>query len=419
MGGMFRALRYRNYRLFFIGQTLSLIGTWMEGLAMSWLVYRITGSAAWLGTVSFAGQIPMFLASPYAGVMVERLDKRKLLLWTQVLFALTAGALAVLTLGGWIHPWHLVVLGIVNGTISAFDMPARQALVVRLVDNREDLANAIALNSTQFNLARLIGPPLAGIAIGVVGEGGCFAINTASFLAVIVSIAMMQIVPDAPLDGKSHWWHQLKEGASYAWGNLPIRAMLLLMAAVSFISGAYMVLVTVYAKTVYGGNELTLSFLTDAVAVGALTSALSLARRKSVRGLLSWISRSSGLMLLGVILFGLTRSVWEGLPALALVGFGAMMHMGATNTLIQTIAEDRVRGRIMSLYAMSFVGTMPIGSLVAGWLTPHIGPMWVLVGGGAIGLISVLVFYRSLSGIRDVLRPVYQAKGIIEPAAGA
>lgn len=412
---MFRALRYRNYRLFFIGQTLSLIGTWMEGLAMSWLVYRLTGSAAWLGTITFASQIPMFIASPFAGVATDKVDKRKMLLITQTLFALAAGALATLVLTHLIMPWHLLVLGVFVGCVSAYDMPTRQALVIQLVEDREDLSNAIALNSAQFNLARLIGPALAGVAIGLVGEGGCFLINTISFVAVIGSLLMMRLTPHITPTDQPAAWQRLREGATYAWHNVPIRALLILMTVLSFVSGCYMVLMTVYAKDVYHGDEHTLSYLSIAVAVGAMVSALSLAHRSSVLGLAAWIAWSAGLLSLMIGVLGLTTNVWQGLPVLAFIGLGGMMQMGATNTVIQTIAEDHMRGRVMSFYAMSFVGTMPIGSLVAGALTPHIGPGWVLIGAGCIGVVTVYAFYRLLPAVRRAMRPMYESKGILQP----
>jgi len=413
MDGMFRALKYRNYRLFFTGQTLSLIGSWMEQLAMSWLVYRITGSPAWLGTVAFASQIPMFLISPFAGVAVDRYDKRRMLLTTQILYTLASATLATLVLGHWIQPWQLLILGVFLGCVSAFDMPVRQALVVQLVEDRENLSNAIALNSAVFNLARLIGPALAGVAIGLVGEGGCFVINSISFLAVIIGILMMRLEKHVSDEQPQRAWSRMKEGARYAWNNIPIRSLLILMAAVSFVSGAYSVLITVYAKDIYHGDEHTLSYLSVSVGVGALVASLALARRDSVIGLSRWILYSAALMSVSLAIWGFTRNVWQGLPILAVNGFAAILQMGSTNTMLQTIAEDQMRGRVMSFYTMSFVGTMPIGSLVAGTLATHVGTQWVLLVAGVIGLISAYFFYRSLPAIRAVLRPVYEAKGIL------
>ncbi len=412
---MFSALQYRNYRLFFIGQTLSLIGTWMEGLAMSWLVYRITGSELWLGTVTFASQIPMFLASPYAGVVSDRLDKRKLLLATQGLFALAAGALAALVLTKTIQPWHLLVLGVFVGCVSAFDMPARQALVIKLVDDRKHLANAIAMNSTQFNVARLIGPPIAAATIASVGEGICFLINTISFLAVIGGLLQIKLAPEQNPPERKRVWHALKEGATYAWHNVPIRALLVLMMMVSFASGAYGVLLVVFAKDLYHGDAHTLGILSGAIGAGALISALYLAYRQSVLGLPFVIACASGLFSLSMALFGLTHNVWSGLPFLVVMGVGGMLHMGATNTVIQTLVDDHVRGRVMSFYAMSFVGTMPLGSLVAGILSPQIGASWVMTGAGVIGLLAVFAYYRALPTIRSAMRPVYESKGILQP----
>ncbi len=427
MGEAFRALRFRNYKLFFIGQTLSLIGSWMETVAMSWLVYRITGSEVLLGTVAFCSQFPMFCVSPFAGVITDRLDRRKLLMITQILYAITSAVLAVLILTGYIQVWHIVCTSIVVGTIGAFDMPARQAFVPEIVEQREYLSNAIALNSTQFNIARLLGPAVAGLAINKLGEGWCFAINAASFLAVIGALGMMKVEPRHHnlLEGKV--WAQLKEGARYCLHSTPIRALLQLMAIMSLVAGAYSVLLPVFAKEVYHGDSQTLGILYSAVAVGALVAALRLAARQSVVGLGRWIVLSSLTFAVFVAFFGISPNIYIGVACLVVMGFGTMTHMGSTNTLIQTIVQDHMRGRIMAFYAMSFVGTMPIGSFLAGLSSEQIGrafagsgdkfigPQATMVIASVIGLIAVALFYRSLPEFRRVLRPIYEEKGLLEP----
>jgi MFS family permease len=414
MRGTFRALQSRNYRLFFIGQTLSLIGTWMDSLAMSWLVYRITGSEALLGVVNFSTQIPMFFVSPIAGVLTDRVDRRKLLILTQSLQAAQALTLSILVLTNQIQVWEILALSIFIGIVTAFDMPGRQSFVVEMVDSREMLPNAIALNSAQFNIARLIGPAIAGLTIRYTGEGVCFLINAISFLAVIGSLVMIRVSPQAPRSETQQAWDDFKDGARYVAGHHSIRSLLLLLGATSFISGSYGVLLPVFAKVVYQGDSATLGYLYAAVGLGALSAAILLAGRRSVRGLLRWIFMASIVFSVCLALFGITKQAWVGLTILPFLGFGVMLQMGSTNTLIQTVVEDRMRGRVMAFYAMSFVGTMPIGSLIAGFAGSRFGPVETLLASGAIGIVSSLVFYRSLPGLRKHLRPIYVAKGIME-----
>lgn len=413
---MFRALQSRNYRLFFSGQILSLIGTWMESVALSWLVFRLTGSEVLLGTVNFAQQIPMFVVAPFAGVVTERMDRRRLLLFTQTSAMILATTLAVLVLTNRIQVWHILVLSIFVGITNAFDMPGRQAFVPELVDRREHLGNAIALNSTMFNIARLIGPAIAGLTIRVVGEGVCFAINSASFLCVIFALFQMRVVPREQPAVHNHPLKDLRDGAAYVLSFQPIRFLLSLIALASLASGAYAVLLPVFAKNVYHGDSGTLGFMFGAVGAGALVSATMLARRASVVGLGRWIVIASATFGASLIALGLTRSEWLGIPILVLTGFGAMLHMGSTNTLLQTMIEDRMRGRVMAFYAMSFVGTMPIGSLIAGYTSSHFGPAPTLMVAGLITLVGSALFYRSLPTFRSILRPIYEEKGILDSA---
>jgi MFS family permease len=415
MRGTFRALRSRNYRLFFGGQTLSLIGTWMQSVAMSWLVYRVTGSEFLLGVVTFAQQIPMFLVSPLAGMYTDRVDRRKLLILTQSLQAVQALVLSVLVFVHAVKVWEIVVLSIFVGIVNAFDTPGRQAFVIEMVEHRDDLPNAIALNSTQFNIARLVGPAIAGGVIKVTGEGVCFLINAISFLAVIGSLLLIRVAPRGPRVEATQAWGELVDGGRYVAGHRPILALLSLLAVVSLVSGSYQVLLPAMAKEVYHGDSGTLGLLYGAVGAGALVSAILLASRQSVLGLTRWIVMASGVFSISQALFGLAPNFWLGCLALVGVGFGAMLHMGSTNTMIQTMVEDRMRGRVMAFYAMSFVGTMPIGSLITGAISKHVGPTPTLLGAGLLGLLATTVFGRYLPHIRRHIRPIYESKGILDP----
>jgi MFS family permease len=417
MRGIFRALRYPNYRLFFFGQIVSLIGTWMQTVAMSWLVYRLTGSEVLLGTVTFFTLIPTFILSPVAGVLVDRWDRRKLLIGTQTVSMIQAGILGALVLTGAIQIWHILVLSSLLGVVSAFDVPGRQSFMIEIVESREDLGNAIALNSSVFNGARLIGPVMAGWTIHLVGEGICFLINCGSFAAVIVALGLMRVKCKQHEPKSGEIWNDLREGAGYAWSFIPIRALLLLLALVSLASGSYAVLLPVYAKTIFQGDERTLSYLYFAVGVGAMSAALMLAARSSVLGLGRWVVWASITLGAGLALFGLSKTFWMSVVPLALVGFGAMAHMAATNTLVQTILLDKMRGRVMAFYTMAFVGAMPIGSLVTGYAARYVGPAWTLAGAGALCLIGGLGFLAALPGVRRLVRPIYQEKGIM-PATG-
>lgn len=413
MAETFRALRSRNYRLFFIGQTLSLIGTWMQTLAMSWLVLRLTGSAVMLGTVALASQIPMLISAPFGGVLSDRVNRRRLLILTQSLALAQAAVLAALVLAGLIQTWQILVLSACLGIINAFDMPNRQAFVPELVEDRKDLSNVIALNSAQFNLARLIGPAIAGAMITLVGEGMCFLLNAISFVAVIVAVIMMRVPHDRHTVTSQHPLAELVSGARYAWQLLPVRSLLALIAVVGCATGALQqVFLPVYAKQVYDGNSLTFGVMLAAVAVGALAAALMLAQRKSVIGLSRWILIAAALSSVTVGVFGLTRNVWEGLPILVIFGFGAMKHMASTNTLIQTIVDDEKKGRVMSFYAMAMVGSMPVGSFLSGLLSRLIGSTLTLAVFSMIGSIAVLGFLRVFPKFRQQLRPIYESKGI-------
>jgi len=413
MAETFRALRSRNYRLFFIGQTLSLIGTWMQTVAMSWLVYRLTGSEVMLGTVALSSQIPMFFAAPFAGVVTDRLNRQKIIIVTQTLALIQAAALSALVLTHAIRPWHVIVLSAFIGIVNAFDMPTRQAFVPELVDDRKDLSNVIALNSTQFNLARLIGPVVAGVAINIVGEGVCFLLNAISFLAVIWALLLIHVKHENHLVSTQNPLAELVAGARYAWQIQPIRALLGLMTVISLATGSLQqVFLPVYAAEVYHGTSATLGILFATVAVGALVAAYMLAKRTNVRGLGRWIIIASAVTSVSLGVFGFTTNVWLGLPPLAFLGFGMMKHMGSTNTLLQTIVDDHMRGRVMSFYAMAMVGSMPIGSFLSGFLAAWIGSAETLLVFSLTSIIATLMFMRSFPKFREELRPIYERKGI-------
>jgi len=406
-------LKYRNYRLFFCGQSLSLIGTWMQRLAVGWFVYRLTNSALWLGIVSFAGQIPCFFLTPFGGVAADRYRKQTLLIVTQILSMLQALVLAVLVLTDNAAIWHLILLNISLGVINAFDMPTRQAFVVEMVEKREDLGNAIALNSSMVNVARLLGPSAAGVLVATAGEGVCFLVNAASYLAVIVSLFLMKVnSPAAPL-GKGTAWQQIKSGFRYAFGFAPTKHIILLLALVSITGMPYAVLMPVFARDILHGGPSTLGFLMGASGVGALTGAAYLARRKTVLGLGRIIVLAVCLFGVGIIGFSLSTVIWTSMSFVLLIGLGMMVQMAAANTILQTIVEDDMRGRVMSFYAVAFMGMAPFGSLLAGSLAHRIGAADTLLIGGVCCILGSLSFAAKLPSLRRIAHPIYVRKGII------
>ena len=414
-GFAFRALQHRNYRLFFAGQAISLIGTWITRVAIGWLVYRLTGSAFWLGLVSFVGLIPTFALMPLGGVLGDRWSRHRVLVCTQVGLMLASAGLAYFALRGTIAVPHVIVLGALQGLCNAFDIPARQAFVVEMVEDRADLSSAIALNSMIFNSARLIGPCIAGVVIAVFGEGLCFLVDSVSFLAVIMALLAMRVRPSPPREHHTHVLHDLGEGFSASFGFLPIRTILLLMALTSLVGMPHLVLMPVFARGVLGGGAITLGFLMAASGVGALGGALFLAMRKSVLGLGRVIAGSAIIFGLGLIAFGLSRFIWLSLMILVVTGFAMMLQNAASNTIVQTIVDDNKRGRVMSFFALAFLGTMPFGSLLAGELARWIGAPNMVIVGGALCLLAALAFARTLPRLRPLIRPIYAARGILPP----
>ncbi len=415
---MLRALSHPNFRLFFAGQSVSLIGTWMTRIATSWLVYRLTGSALLLGVVGFAGQIPSFLLAPFAGVLVDRWSRHRLLVWTQVLALLQSLAMAILTLTGVIRMWQVIALSVFQGLINAFDMPARQAFVVEMVERREDLANAIALNSSMVNAARLLGPSLGGVIIAAVGEGWCFMIDAISYLAVIASLIVMRITPRLLKRGAgANLFQQMREGWNYVVRFAPIRSVLLLLAVVSLVGMPYTVLMPVFAEQVLHGGPNTLGLLMAASGVGALFGAILLAVRKSVLGLGKFIPLMAGTFGAGLIAFSFTRVLWLALLLMIVTGLGFMVQMAASNTVLQTIVDEDKRGRVMSFYTMAFMGTAPFGSLLAGSIAEKIGAPHTLLFGGIGCILGALWFAQSLPALRRDVRPIYVRIGILPEVA--
>lgn len=413
-GFLLRALRYRNYRLFFSGQLVSVTGSWMTNTATAWLVYRLTGSASMLGWVAFAGQFPSFLLAPVAGVYLDRWNRHRLLMVTQTLSMLQSFVLGYLALSGKITiPW-LMTLYVFQAIVNAFDMPCRQTLVVSLIDNKEDLGNAIALNSSLFNLARLLGPSLAGVIIAVSSEGWCFIVDGISYLGVLVALSQMRLpTAGAALHSRESPSRLLREGWRYAIGSRPIRSIILLMGLISLVGFPYTVLLPVFAKTILGGGPNTLGGLMAASGAGALLGALWLASRRSVLGLGTVMGRATIASGVGVILFGLSKSLWLSELLLVFTGFAFMAQMAASNTILQTVVEDEKRGRIMSLYMMAFLGTVPFGGLLAGKLADTVGAPWTLVLGGSLSMAAGLWFMSTLSALRESIRPLYVKMGIL------
>jgi MFS family permease len=414
-----RALGYRNYRLFFGGQSISLIGTWMTKIATSWLVFRLTNSAWLLGLVGFAGQIPSFLLGPFAGVWIDRWDRHRILVVTQVLSMLQSLALAVLTLSGRITIGEIFWLSLAQGLINAFDIPARQSFVVEMVEKRENLSNAIALNSSMVNAARLVGPSIAGIVIAAVGEGYCYLVDGISYIAVIVSLLLMKVHASRGPQRHRPVLEDLREGWSYVFHFVPVRSVLLLLAVASLVGMPYMVLMPIFAGNVLHGGPHTLGFLMGAAGVGALLSALYLAARKSVVGLGRVVTISAALFGVGLVAFANSRMLWLSMALMLVAGAGMMQQMAASNTILQTIVEDDKRGRVMSFYSMSIMGMMPFGSLLGGYLASRIGAPETLTIGGTCCVLAAVWFASKLPAIREVVRPIYVRLGIIPQIATA
>lgn len=399
MPNILRALRHRNYRLYFLGQMVSLAGTWMQQIAMSWLTYRLTDSTFMLGLVSFAGQIPILAVAPVGGVLSDRLDKRVMMLWTQSLALVQAVALTALTLAGAVQPWHLIIMSLTLGLINAIDVPTRQSFVVDLVDSRDDLPNAIALNSFTLNSARFLGPSIGGIVVGLAGEGICFAINALSYLAVIVALGAMRTCHVAGTHRPAA--EAMRLGFSYAAGFPKIRQLLVVVAFVSFFGTPYVVLLPYFAREVYAGGAQTFGFMSAAAGVGALLGTLYLASRQTVSGLDSVIGWAILSVSAALATFALSNSLALAMPSLAILGFSIICTVASSNMLIQSLVGDDMRGRVMALFTMAFLGISPLGSLLGGWIAHRVGPRDTLLGCAFVMFLVGVVFFRTWSSTID------------------
>jgi MFS family permease len=406
-----RALRHRNFQLFFSGQLISLVGTWMQNIAQDWLVYRLTGSSLLLGVVGFANQIPIFLLAPVAGFVADRWNRQRIIIATQTMSMLLALTLAGLTLGGVIRVWEIMVLASLLGVVNAFDIPARQAFLIEMV-GRDDLLNAIALNSSMFNGARIIGPAIAGILVASVGEGWCFFANGISYVAVIAGLLLMRLTRRAALQKQGSPLENMVEGFRFARHTAPVRALLFLVGFVSLAAMPYTVLMPIFAGRILHGGARQLGMLMGATGVGALLGALTLASKTGVTGLGRWIWMAATTFGASLVLFSLSRHLWLSMALLIPTGFGMMIQMGSTNTLLQVMVPDRLRGRVMSLYSMMFIGMGPIGALLGGVAAARVGAPLTVAIGGSICIVAGAVFARRLPAMRGEARQLILAQGI-------
>jgi MFS family permease len=408
---MVRSLKHRNFQLFFSGQMISLVGTWMDNIAEAWLVYRLTGSSLLLGTVAFAGQIPIFLLGPIGGLVADRFDRRSIIVVTQVSSMILASILSFLTLTRRVTVWEVIVLASLMGVVNAFDVPARQSFLVEMV-GREDLMNAIALNSSMFNSARVIGPSVAGILVASIGEGWCFFANAVSYIAVIAGLLMMRVPRSVIENRDASPLEHILEGFRFVRNAAPIRALLLLTGAISIVALPYSVLMPIFAARVLHGNARTLGVLMGATGVGALLGALALASRTKLQGLARLVAISCASFGTSLILFSFSRHYQLSVLLLVPVGFFVMVQMAATNTLIQAMVPDRLRGRTMAVYSMMFLGMAPIGALLSGMVADRIGAPWTVAIGGLCAIASGAIFARNLPTIRVQARELIIAQGL-------
>lgn len=427
---VFRSLQYRNYRLFFTGQSVSLIGTWMQRIALPWMVYHMTGSVFLLGIVSFAGQVPTFILAPFAGVLTDRWRRYRVLLVTQIVSLVQALILAILALAGVIQIWHIVALSIMLGCINAFDIPSRHSFVVEMVEKKEDLGNAIALNSMMFNGARLIGPSIAGVMLATTGEGVCFLINAISYIFVVMSLLMMRIEKRETVKKKGNLLKDMKEGLDYTFGFAPIKYLLILLAVVNLMGASYQVLVPVFAKEILHGGSDIFGFLMGAAGFGALIGAVYLASRETILKLGRLIPAATALFSIALIVLSFTKLFILSGVLMVFIGLGLMLQTASSNTILQTITDDDKRGRVMSFYTIAIMGTAPFGSLLGGFLAKTIGTPYTMLIGGVVCLAGAALFMKKLPELKSIVRPVYIKMGIIpevasgiqtasEPAAGS
>jgi len=407
--GAFRSLRHRNFRLFFGGQLVSLVGTWMQSVAQSWLVYRLTGSSLLLGAVGFAGQIPVFLLAPFGGTVADHGNRRRILVGTQAGSMVLAGCLAALTLTHRVAVWHVFVLSALLGVVNSFDIPTRQAFVMDMV-GRGDLMNAIALNSSMFNGARVLGPAVAGVLVATIGEGWCFAANAVSYVAVIAGLLRMTLPPFARR-GDRAGLRRVLEGFRFAAGAAPIRALLLLVAVMSFCGMPYAVLMPIFSDRILHGGARTLGVLMACSGLGALAGSLLLAARQELAGLGTWVAAAAAGFGISIAAFAMSRAIWLSALLLVPAGLSLLVQMASANTLIQAMVPDALRGRVMALYSMMFMGMAPLGSMLAGAVAEKVGAPATVVGGGVVCVLAGLLFRAVLPGLREEGRRLVAARG--------
>ena len=417
MNRITRALRHRNYRLFFGGQSISLIGTWITRIATSWLVYRLTGSELLLGIVGFCSQIPMLVLSPFAGVLVDRWDRHRILVITQILSALQSAALAVLALMNVITVAEVIVLQVLQGVINSFDTPARQSFVVEMVEDRADLPNAIALNSSMINASRIIGPSVGGVLIATMGEGWCFGADAISYIAVIASLLAMRRTPVTKAVIDTKMLEELRTGWTYVSRFAPVRALLLIVALAGVAGMPYATLMPVIASKVLHGGAHTLGILMTASGFGALAGTLYLASRRTVLGLGKVIVAASIGLSLGLIAFSFSRALWLSIVILPVVGAGMMVQAASANTILQTVVDERLRGRVMAFYSLAIMGMQPIGSLLSGVIAERIGAPMTIFYGALLCLAGALWLAVRRPMLAAHIRPIYIERGIIDLAA--
>ncbi len=408
-----RALRHRNYRLFFCGQTLSIIGSWVQQIAMAWLVYRLTGSAWLLGVTGFAGQIAILVLAPFGGLWADRFDRYKLLLLTQALSAVPPLALALLAYAGLLEVWHVVAMALLAGIINAIDTPVRLTFTSEMV-SREDLPSAIAMNALMQNAGRMIGPTVAGGLLAVSTEAFCFVVNALSKAFIVGTVLMMAIVSRTIKPATTSSWQQLGEGVRYAWTLVPVRWLLPMVATVSFLVTPYQTLMPIFAAEVFEGGAGLLGILMAASGCGGVIGMLALASRRDVRGLTRWITVASLACGISVTVFALSPWLPLSLAAIAVTGFGIVVNGMSVSTMIQTIVDDRMRGRVMGLFSMAFLGMFPLGSLAGGALAEIIGAPATLAIGGAICTLAALLLWQRMPALRGELRLIYRKLKIIQ-----
>jgi MFS family permease len=410
---IFSSLRSRNYRNYFVGQGISLIGTWMQNIALSWLVYRLTGSVFLLGFIGFTSQIPTFFLAPFTGVITDRHNKLKILTMTQLSYMILALIMTLLVMLNLIQVWHIITLSIFSGIITSFDAPARQSLVINLVDDPADLGNAIALNSAIFNSARLIGPAIAGITIAFVGEGVCFLLNTISFLAVLIALSRIKIVFSHKESGSDNFKKSFSEGFNYTFSSVPIRTLIIILAILSTIGMPFLVLLPAYAKETLGGGSDTLGYLMSGLGAGALAGALYMASRKTVLGLSKIIAINLSVMGLALCMVAFSTNFYFSMVSLFFGGMSMILSLSSINTMLQTLSDDDKRGRVMSFYAMALMGTAPIGNLIAGSVASGIGLKYTFLLCGIIIMFTGSWFGTIRKKLRKYIRPIYVTRGII------